>query len=93
MNNSIPLIRIEVESMRQSMIHAFSEQLVNMDQQFRAAVDDACNPQKVQTILTEAANKYFKQAVEEQTREYFLYGPGRNFIAEKVREKLNDQQY
>jgi len=84
-----PIIKIEVESMKHAMLHAFSEHLLNTDAAFKAAIEDACKPEKVQAILTEAANKYLKEAIEGETKSYFLYGDGRKAIAEKVKERLD----
>lgn len=76
--------------MRQTMHHAFSEQLLNLDEQFKAAVEDATQPEKIQELLTDAANRFIKEAVEEETKSYFLYGEGRAAIAEKVKERLSE---
>lgn len=87
--NAIPIIRVEVETIKQAMLHAFSEQMLNLDQQFKVALDDACQPAKVQAILTEAANRYIKEAVQDETKHYFLYGEGRKHIAAKVKERMD----
>lgn len=87
------MIKIEVETMRESMVHAFSAQMLDLDKNFRIAMDDACQPQKVQAILTEAANSYIRQALEEETKSYFLHGDGRKVIAAKVKEKLDAQAW
>lgn len=91
--NTLPLIRIEVEAMKQSMVHAFSQQMLNLDELFKAALDDACQPEKVQNILTEAANKYIKEALDFETQRYFLFGEGRKAISEKVKEKLDKEEW
>lgn len=77
--------------MKQSMIHAFSQQMLNLGELFKAALDDACNPEKVQAILTEAANQYIADALREETKSYFFYGEGRKHISAKVKEKLDSE--
>lgn len=79
--------------MKQSMVHAFSQQMLNLDELFRAALDDACQPEKIQAVLTEAANKYVKEALETETKRYFMFGEGRKFIADKVKEKLDKEEW
>lgn len=79
--------------MKQSMIHAFSQQMLNLDELFKVALDDACNPEKVQRILTEAANRYIKEALEIETQRYFMFGEGRKSISEKVKEKLDKEEW
>lgn len=89
--NELPLIRIEVERMKHTMLHAFNQQTLRLDMMFKEALDDTCQPEKVQNILTEAANRFIKEALETETKNYFTYGEGRKFIANKVKEKLNEE--
>lgn len=89
----MPLIRIEVETMKQSIIHAFNKQMLGLDEMFKVALDDACQPEKVQNILTEAANKYIQEALKLETERYFLFGEGRKYISEKVKKKLDKEEW
>jgi len=91
--NEMPLIRIEVETMKQSIIHAFNKQMLGLDEMFKVALDDACQPEKVQNILTEAANKYIQEALKLETERYFLFGEGRKYISEKVKKKLDKEEW
>jgi len=67
--------------------------MLGLDEMFKVALDDACQPEKVQKILTEAANKYTKEALEIETQRYFMFGEGRKFISEKVKEKLDKEEW
>lgn len=89
----VPIIRIEVETMKQVMFHAFQQQLLNLDEQFKLAVENACKPEKIQSILNQAANKYIREAVEEETKHYFLHGNGRKHIAELVKTQLEKETF
>lgn len=91
--NTHPIIRIEVETMKQSMVHMFSQQMLSLDALFKEALDDVCKPEKVQAILTDAANKYMKEALETEIQRYFMFGEGRKFISEKVKEKLDKEEW
>lgn len=84
------MITIEVESMRQAMTRAFSKQLIDMDKMFQSAVEDATQPEKVQRIITDAANRFIKEAVEDETKNFLLYGEGRKLIKKKVKELLEN---
>jgi hypothetical protein len=86
--SAFPIIKLEVETMRQAMHAAFSQQLIGLDEMFRVAVEDACNPEKVQKLLTEAANKYIREATKQATADYFMNGEGRKLIVAKVKERL-----
>lgn len=87
-----PIIKIELEGMKQCMMHAFSEQLLNMDKAFQVAIEDACRPEKVQALMTDAANRYIAEAVQSETKAFFLYGEGRRLIAAKVLETLRQEE-
>ena len=77
--------------MKQAMLHAFSEQTLNLDAQFKIALEDACQPDKIQALLTESANRYIREAVQDETKHYFLYGEGRKYIAEEVKKRLENE--
>lgn len=91
--NTMPIIKIEVESMKQAMYHAFSQQLLNIDKQFQEAIEKACDPKKIQYIIETAADKYISEAIQQETKWYFLNGPGREIIKERVNEKLSKGEY
>jgi len=76
--------------MKQTLIQAFSKQLVDLDQQFKFAVEEACRPERVQAILNEAANNCIQEVLTEETKSYFLYGDGRKLVMEKVKQKLSE---
>lgn len=86
--NKMPIIKIEVETMKQAMHHAFSQQLVNLDEQFQKAIDEACDPVRIQQILNSAASEYIRQVMQEETRWFFLNGPGRKIVRDKVIAQL-----
>jgi hypothetical protein len=83
-----PLIKLEVEHMRQCMVHAFSESLVNMDAAFKESIAKVCTPENVQAVLDEATARHLKMAMEEEVRSFFAYGEGRKIVADQVRQKL-----
>lgn len=86
--NTMPIIKIEVETLKQAMHHAFSQQLLNLDEQFQKAVDEACDPIRIQQILNSAASEYISQVMKEETRWFFLNGPGRKVVRDKVIAQL-----
>lgn len=91
--NNIPMIKVELETMKQTMHHAFCEQLLNLDEQFQKAIEEACDPKAIQFLLNEAARTYIKQAMNEEVRWFFLNGPGRDVVKERVIKQLGDVEY
>lgn len=85
---SLPLIKIEVEHMRQSMVHAFSERVLKMDGLFQHAITEACKPEVVQEIVTDAARRYLRQALDEEVKNYLTHGEGRKLVRAEVEKRL-----
>lgn len=83
-----PLIRIEVEHMRQSMVHAFSDHVLKMDGLFQHAITEACKPEVVQEIVDEAARRYLRQALDEEVKNFLTYGEGRKIVRAEVEKRL-----
>ena len=84
-----PLIRIEVEHMRQSMVHAFSKHTIQMDDMFRHAIEQALKPEVVQVIMMEAASKYLAQVIDEEIQHFLKYGQGRQLVRAEVEKRLS----
>ena len=83
-----PLIKIEVEHMRQSMIHAFSDHVLKMDGLFQHAITEACKPELVQEIVNDAARRHLRQALDEEVKSYLTYGEGRKLVRAAVEKRL-----
>jgi hypothetical protein len=88
---SPPLIKIEVEHMRQSMVHAFSEHVLKMDGLFQHAIAEACKPEVVQEIVNEAAHRWLKEALDNEVKSYLMFGEGRDFVRAEVEKRLRGE--
>lgn len=75
--------------MRQSMVHAFSEHTMKMDELFQRAIAEACKPEAVQEIVTDAAQRYLEQAIDEEVKSFIMYGNGRKLVKAEVEKRLN----
>lgn len=86
---TMPIIRLEVDHMRHSMLVALSEYQVRLDSDLKAAVEAYCTPENLSRILDDAVKKTLDRVIKEQTEHYFLYGDGRKAINEVVEKKLS----
>ena len=91
-NHPIPLIQISVEHMRYSMQQAFSEHLLNMDEMFKHAIEQACRPENVQKILEDAARQFLQESIYREVNDFFAYGPGREEVKQLVAKALTKIQ-
>ena len=87
-NMGIPIVRLEVESMRHTLVAAMTEHLAQMDTDFQAAINEACTSERVREALTLAVNREMCAAIENQVKDFFAYGVGYNMIRRMVGARL-----
>src|SRR5690242_10711855 len=85
---SIPVVRLEIEYMKHSILQAFTEYSAKVDADVREAVERFCAPGNVKVIINKAVEQTLKHAIEAEIEKFFQYGAGRHVIAEAVKTKL-----
>ena len=86
---AVPVVRLEVEYMKHSILHAFAEHSAKIDTDVRAAVERFCTVENVRAIVGDAVDRALKAAIEEEINRFYRYGAGREFIKRAVAEKLD----
>lgn len=89
---NVPLIRLEVEHMKHSMVHACSVYLAKMDAQIQDAVEKACTVENITRIVETAADEAISKAIREEIDSYFRFGDGRRAIKEVVEKQLSQRK-
>jgi len=89
--NPVPCVKITVEGLRHSIVHAFNRTQLQMDEFFRKAVDEACNPERLQNIITEESKKVIDEAVKAEVDSFYRYGDGREAVKTAVLKKLSEE--
>jgi hypothetical protein len=92
MTGQIPIVQLNVESMRHTMQQAFSQHLLDMDKMFQHAIEQACRPENVQAVLQDAAERFLREAVDQDVRGFFAHGPGREEVRQMVARALTRHQ-
>lgn len=92
-DHSIPVVRLEVEYMKHAILHAFTEHTLKVDQDVKAAVEHFCRPENVRAIVAQAVDSVLKDAIEGEIRDFFMYGAGREALAQAVKDRLNKQGF
>lgn len=85
---NIPVIRLEVEGMKRSIVAALLEHQAKMDADVIAAVEAYCHPENISRIIHEAARTALDNAIREEVKAFFWMGEGRKAVAEAVKETL-----
>ena len=86
-----PLIRIELESLKSCLVHAFSKQMLDMDEMFNEAVKRYCTPENIESILNTEVKRVLDKLISETVSGFFTYGKGRDIVAERVKSRLNER--
>lgn len=89
---NVPIIKLEVERMKYSILTALSTHAVEMDSMVQAAVEAFCTEDNLHRIVREAVMQELNAAVREEVRNFFrCSAPGRQAVREAVIEHLNRQ--
>ena len=88
---SIPIIRLEVERMKQTILQALPQHAAAMDASVMAAIEAYCTPKNIDSIVRQAATEALNAAVKEEVRNFFQYSkPGRQAVREAVTKHMNE---
>ena len=84
--SNFPIIKIEFESMRQSLRIAMTDQIARLDADVQAAIDQYCTAENLQVIIDSEVRTAVNSAVKEEVQRLFCYsGPGRQAIREEIK--------
>ncbi len=91
MGITIPIIRLEVERMKQTILTALPEHAAAMDASVQAAIEAYCNAENIDAVVRKAATDALDAAVKEEVRNFFQWSqPGRRAVREAVINHLNE---
>ena len=85
---SIPIIRLEVQSMKHSIMVALTEHQAQMDEDIQKAVEAYCTDENISRVVRAAATAEMEQAIKEEVGAFFKYGDGRKAVRAAVRDGL-----
>lgn len=89
---NLPIVRIEIESMRHSLKAMLSEHAQALDESMRQAVDEALKPENVAQFLQEQVRIQMRAAISDEIQRAFGYtSAGRAAIREAVMLHLEEQ--
>lgn len=90
--NSLPIIKLSVEGMKTSMLHAFTKQQLEISSEVQRAIELECTPEKIQTYINEESQKIVSQAIKDAIRQWWLTSPeGQSLIQSAVVERMNEE--
>jgi hypothetical protein len=84
----VPVIRLEVERMRQTMVAHLSNAALQLDEDIQCAVEAYCQPDHLSKIIHDETERTLNAVIAEEVQKFFRYGEGRKAVAESVKKRL-----
>lgn len=86
-----PIIRLEVERMKLNVLAALTDYAAKMDEEIKAAVEEACTPDKISAIVRQSASDAINATIEKEIDDFFRYGAGRAVVRQAVLETFEEK--
>lgn len=81
---NVPIIRLEIEGMKQTIMHSMTQYMAQMDADIQAAVERACRPEVITALIEETARREIGKAVTDSVEAFYRYGEGHAAIRDLV---------
>ncbi len=85
--NEFPTIRIEVEGLKHTILHALEGHCEEINRYVEEGIDEALGSVNIQQIAKDEAEQCLKKSI----KRYFDFGPGANAIREGVQEFIDSR--
>lgn len=91
--NGMPVIRLEIEGMKHTIMHAMTQHLAQMDADIQAVVENLCTPARILEVITTTAQKEIDQVVKAEVERFYRYGKGQEAVKQAVARALERNKY
>ena len=88
---NVPIIRLEIEGMKHTIMIALAEHVHKIDSDIQAAVAEYCKPDNLSLIVQGIASKAIDEAMESEIEHFFRYGEGRKQVASAVMQTMAER--
>jgi hypothetical protein len=89
-SEAIPIVRLEVERMKQTIVTALTHQALQLDRDIQTAVESYCTERNIAALIQGEVNRVLDSVIAEEVKRFFQYGEGRKVVAEAVKKRLLD---
>lgn len=85
----MPIIRLEIEGMKASILHALTEYELQMDSLVKEAIERQCSSEHIHQLINYETSRAIDEAVKDEINNFFKYGKGRDAIKSAICDKLS----
>ena len=86
--NNLPTVRVEIEGMRLSLLHAITARSEEWDAMLKDAIDAALTPEAFQEAVAREARLVIDKVIRDEVEKFYRYGHGREVIRLAVEARL-----
>jgi pyruvate/2-oxoglutarate dehydrogenase complex dihydrolipoamide dehydrogenase (E3) component len=79
-----PIIRLEIEGMKHTVMHAMTQYMYQMDADIKDAIERACRPEIILALIEKTARQEIEKAVVNEVEAFYRYGEGHAVIRDVV---------
>jgi len=87
-NMPFPVMRLELENMKMTLLTALHEFSLQMDENLQQAVNDYCTPENLRRVIADETNRVLDAVIREEVRAWYTKGDGREVIKQAVADRL-----
>ena len=90
---NMPIIRLEVEHLRQCIMHAFADQQIQYDKIFQQVLQEATTEEAIVQAVRDAVRTELRTKVQEAVKKFFSWGsPGYSIVYELIERQLKEDK-
>lgn len=86
--HGMPIIRMEIQGMRETLVAALSEHRALIDRDVQSAVEHFCESDQITLMVSQTVQDTLKKVLAETIQYHFQYGQGREDIDRAVQFSL-----
>lgn len=88
---NVPIIRLEFETMKETIRFAMTQQMARIDTDINAAIDRYCTSENLQALIDDTVRQSVNQAVKEEIQSLFRFnGHGRMAINDAIKKYADE---
>jgi hypothetical protein len=77
--------------MKHSILHAFHEMHIQTDDYVKQALDQFLSSGEMQRMISEETHRAIRDAVKQETQNYWYNGEGRKVICQAVSDRMQEE--
>jgi uncharacterized protein (DUF924 family) len=86
---NMPMIRLEVEGMKHTIMAALLDSKAQIDADIAAAVEAYCTDENISRVMREAVSSAMDRVLKDEVRSFFQYGAGRATVRRAIADSLS----